>query len=186
MRRQRTDHAAKANRGKRTEEAAAMPSSDDDMNHIYNGRFESALGIEGWLSTSDENAPISLETENPITGLGSLKCFVDHDSGGAGAYQNVQISPSFGHTGQTWQLTFNHKGENTACLVYLDYTGADDVEALAFTATPTPQPESVDIVIPAGASNMQVYFITDWNGAPQEDKTFWVDDVLLKTIALAP
>lgn len=158
----------------------------DDLNHLYNGRFASALlGIDGWQTTSSD-AAIDHVVSDPVFGTGSLHCTVTADTGGSGAYQSVHIQNELLHWGQTWRLTFDYRGDDIALMVFMDYTGASDLEALYITGTAVAQSASVDIVIPSGTSGVLVGIQTDWNGAPQDGKDYWLGSVMLKTIAFAP
>lgn len=174
-------------RGESPSGAAGDP--DDDINHIYNGRFENAaIGLEGWrTNVGSLGVELTRETADPITGTGSLRYHVGSDTGGAGVNTGLLIRANDGHIGQTWRLTFKHRGEDVAMMVYLDYAGASDVESsVYFTAAAVVAEYSLDFVIPVGATFLDLQIGTDWNGAPQSNKTFWLDDIVLKRVALAP
>lgn len=167
----------------------APPSTDDDLNHLYNGHFESSLiGIRGWLSSAGVGGgTLTRETADPISGTGSLKQHIGTDTGGAGVNQSVTIRSTLGHIGETRRLTFKHRGEDIALMVYLDYTGASDVESdVYFTATAEVGEYEWDTVIPVGATAVSIQIGTDWNGEAQSDKDYWLDDIKWLTIALAP
>lgn len=179
--------------GERIEELISVDSieftEDDDLSHIYNGRFES--GIDGWQDNANGSL-ISRETDDPISGTGSLKVTIDSDSGGSGPYQRIQLfslSDQDGHGqrywGQTWELTFEHRGNDVELMVLLDYNAAPgSTEILYCTAIAETAVESIEFTIPGSlVAYMDLYIATNWNGDPQNGATYVLDNIILKRIS---
>lgn len=159
----------------------------DDANMIYNGKFESALiDTDGWDKVNTPGTTMTRETIAPISGVGSLRVHVGTDTGGVGVLSWIVTIDSDQH-GQTYRITFDHRGENFAGMVYLDLDGASDIESSTyFTAAASEAAYSWDFVMPDGTIGLQLQIVSDWNGATQGNKTYWLDNIKCVKIADAP
>lgn len=164
----------------------------DDVSLIYNGRFESdVVGLLGWDSTgNDEDNIITRDTVAPINGTGSLKCVIDNDTRNAGAFVRIPLfflsqNTTFSWVGRTLRLTFLYKGTGLDLDVYVDWQDAPDVfVAWSGTAGAEAQMATTDFVVPADASDLQLYMGTAGYPAPGgQTGTYWLDDVVLKLLA---
>lgn len=166
------------------EDAPSGADPDDDINLIYNGKFESALvGTEGWYSSSSEDATISRKTVSPIDGTGSLLVTVTNDDGGIGVFANTVFFQTY-DVGDTYRLSFDLRGSGDL-MVYLDYGGAPDVDGQwTGTATGVTQSVTTDFVIPSGPPTLDMQIATAWDGG-QVGVAFELDNVKLVKIASA-
>lgn len=172
--------------------------TSDDVNLLYNGKFDSALiGLDKWFLTSRAGTTWVQDFDTPITAPGSVKVTITDDIGGLGIYQHVNLLTTENHNagvdntvpsdfaGQTWRLTFDYKGEDIPLITYMDYDYAsDDDSGWTGTATENPQSALYDFVIPAFSTRMDLSIFTSWDGG--NPGTWWLDNIKLVKIAAAP
>jgi hypothetical protein len=161
-------------------EAGGDPAdSADDVNLLYNGRFESELvGVEGWYTAGGGVVTRTRETVSPLAGNASLKVVTNGALGGQGVESEAIVLEVF--QGCTLELSFLVKGSGTLMANMLWNVNDEEIVWTA-AATGTTQEISVEFDVPLDESGLTVQFLTDW--AYETAATWYLDDIRLIKIA---
>ena len=158
---------------------------DDDLNFIYNGKFESAfIGAQGWAPTDSGRVTLARDTANPMSGTASLKVTVGEDFGSDGVqcflFNFINLVDL---AGATLNLSFKLRGSGDL-MVYLTWAAVPD-ETLWTGTAGVQQTVSEDFVVPADATRLDLMIVTGWDGS-QVGVEYWLDDIKLLKTADAP